>query len=61
MDTEADDARVAQIDHDRGHGDGDRALGSFREATGARRNDINQQMRQVARALSTTERDGLAE
>ena len=30
-------------------------------ATGARRNDINQQMREVAHALSGTERDSLAE
>ena len=30
-------------------------------ATGTRHNDINQQMREVARALSTAERDGLAE
>lgn len=30
-------------------------------ATGARHNDINQQMRQIARALSPTERDSVAE
>ena len=30
-------------------------------ATGARHNDINQQMREIARALSPTERDSLAE
>jgi quinohemoprotein ethanol dehydrogenase len=30
-------------------------------ATGARHNDINQQMREIARALSATERDSLAE
>ena len=30
-------------------------------ATGARHNDINQQMREIARALSPAERDSLAE
>jgi len=30
-------------------------------ATGTRHNDINQQMREIARALSPTERDSLAE
>jgi cytochrome c553 len=30
-------------------------------ATGARHNDINQQMREISRALSPTERDSLAE